>query len=197
MPAPVIIGALISAGATLASTAITAAAAVGSHSEEAVSAVQKMKNEYGTGASSKIEIANATGSDITLVAQHDFHGHIWEYPIPPRIGAGQTGVFLHVKTAGAAVGSCGAFVFRMKTPEGNDIDVQCGFETPYSGPNKIHVEIAHTLGIWHDGCNWEPTKNHIYNGKLNGRAEGHGSLILGSTGDGTTGLYLFNLGYLR
>ncbi|KAF3447764.1 hypothetical protein FNV43_RR08468 [Rhamnella rubrinervis] len=51
--------------------------------------VQNLKQRYGNGISALCMLFNATGSSITYVGNHDWHGHIYESPYPSVIQNGQ------------------------------------------------------------------------------------------------------------
>lgn len=124
---------------------------------EALQKVNATKAEYGNGVSALVRIYNACGESISLIDQHDWHGHIWKYPYDQLIQNGQWSVFLHVHSGGAMVGACGAVVYRASKA---NQDIFLGWESPYSGSNCVYVESRET-GHWPGQGSWSYMQKQI------------------------------------
>lgn len=79
---------------------------------KAMEFVNKLKSDYGKGASTLCMFYNATGDALTFEVHHDWYGHVQKSPYHPQVGNGQWGAFLHVPRGGSATGSIGAVVYR-------------------------------------------------------------------------------------
>ena len=198
-----LIGAAIAGGTTLTATAIQAKESVLKYNSEVLNDLNTMKDEYGDGISTLIAIENATGSDMDLVQNKSWKkSHVWKYPLPSRIGPGQTGVFLHVKPSGLVAPSIGALVYRFKGPDSNDYDTYLGWNTPYSGLNNIHNEVRRS-GNWgapgggkaYSSLGWY-VKNKLSPGdETTMRDEYHGCEVQGSIGQNSSPVCTFLVGY--
>jgi hypothetical protein len=104
---------------------------------KAAAYVEKVKENYGDGASTLCLVYNATGDTISYVTDHDWYGFIGRTPYPTEIGNGQWGAFQH--NHGTLSGSEGAVVYRGKNADGNDRDILLAWSTPlsYLFKNKV------------------------------------------------------------
>ena len=165
--------------------------------QTALDALDLMKQDYGNGISTQLAVANATGGSMAMMRYVDFHGHVNKYPAPPIVGPGQIGVFLHVHSSGAMVGSAGCMIYRTKDSDGGDHDVIFAWEIPYAGANKVFVAVT-PINSW-------PSDDDIYNAMNNAaqqsaaatssNAKATNLMAAGAIGMGTTARCTFSTGY--
>jgi hypothetical protein len=191
-----IIGAAITAVGGLLQTAIQASAQTTNDEGPAGDSLDGMKAEYGTGVSTEIEIENATGATMTLVSEYDYHGHLFKYPVPPAIGAGQTGCFLHVKTAGAATGSEGAIVYRYQDLDGVYKDVFFGWCTPWSGTPTCYTEVREA-NHWPSQGSWGFMQDLIERSTGVSTNDNGSAVSVASIGNSTSPRCNFHISYLK
>jgi hypothetical protein len=195
--AATIIGAMIGFAGTMIQTAVQAAGATVAEEPQAANSVQAMKNLYGNGVSTLVTIANGTGGPMTIRDSGDSSGHIWKYPYPPQIEAGQIGCFLHVHTSGTAGGSVGAVQYYLtpssvKSPPSSASTNAFIFawSTPYSSSNSVLVVDNSALNT-----DYKTVFNNM--GKAGGttNVNSNGFSATGSIGQGTSPACNFNVTY--
>ncbi len=120
------------------------------YSTDALQKINAMKEEYGDGISALIRIYNASGEDLYLQKSHEWHGHIWKYPMDHTIKNGQWSVFLYVHPNFTPLGASGAAVYRASQAKK---DIFLGWESPYIGLNSVHVE-SRDFDYWPDKSSW-------------------------------------------
>lgn len=154
--AATVVGAIITAAGSVIGAAMTARDEQSTYADAALEQACIMKREWGNGVSTMINIYNATGSPALLEEQASHHGHVGRYPFEPRFGNGLWAVCLHVKAQGAALGSEGAVVYRVKNAHGEAVDVFIGWSNPYMGDNKVLVQCRGANHWWAIG-----SKSHM------------------------------------
>ena len=157
---------------------------------EAEGILNELKKDYGNGVSTRIIIQNDTAASLSLVHQHSYHGGPYsESPFPNEIGPGQDGLALHVHSSGAAVGSMGCAVYRVKKEDKSEVDVFLGWDTPWgSSQNRVYVEVRDT-GHWPKVGSWKLMKTLIDDkGDYASSNHEHGIKINASIAKGTTSL---------
>merc|ERR1711976_273844 len=90
--------------------------------------VEKFKEQYGIGASSKLIIYNDSSDKLTLTNSDHFWGK-WQNEAPAEIPPQTYASFLHVKTDGTMTGSIGSVVYKNSKNE----KVFFGWYCPYTG----------------------------------------------------------------
>ena len=111
--------------------------------DKAIDRVNGMKEDWGTGVSTRVLIYNALGIPIEKRSQHDSSGRWSAYEPSERIECGEWDVSFHHKKSGSATGSCAAVGYYLKGYGDDDI-LMVGFETPYSGSNSGHCTVLTT-----------------------------------------------------
>lgn len=102
-----------------------------------------MKDEYGTGLSTQIQIYNALGLDLKLIENYDDHGSFFKYAPDDRIYNGEWSGLLHVHPQAAAVGSSGMLAYVLpKGAFGEDIVLMISWSNPYSGSNTCNCSFT-------------------------------------------------------
>lgn len=204
-----IIGAAIeTAGNTILGIAGLAKNQVVELSSASLTDLNKMKSEYGTGVSTLISVENATGAYIDLVdSRLEVSGHLWKYPVPPTLGPGQIGVFLHVRSTDASRGSIGSVVYRIKGPDKKTFDAYLGWNNPYDHnlfPVAIYCELkpsGHWSGQMGGSGSEQKAMDWMTDNKLWDAKESKSHLVLdrcelsGSIGNYTSPVCQFHLGY--
>jgi endonuclease/exonuclease/phosphatase family metal-dependent hydrolase len=111
--------------------------------EGAAGLAQKWKDQYGTGASTRIVLTNDSDEDIHLVESYDWDGHFFS-ATPSILPTGKSAGLLHVKPDLLAIGSKGCIIMR----QGN-LDYFLGFRTPHdASENKVLVECQGNDHWW-------------------------------------------------
>lgn len=95
-------------------------------------------------ARTKCIVYNGTGGRLIAVDKVDWRGYFNTNP-DVIIENGQWSGFLHVKTTGAATGSCGAVIYR--TP--NNTDVFVGWQSPWDAATYNPSCYAESRGAGH------------------------------------------------
>jgi hypothetical protein len=147
-----VVGTAVS-GANLAATAKLAAAQIKTNLSSAQTMLANMKNNYGSGVSTLITIANGTGANMTHLGGYDWHGKAYS-SAPGTIGPGQIGIFLHVHTSGAATGSEGCLTYTLTAPDGAIVSTLLGYSVPYSG-SKNQCTAMLTSGTYYLPGNYD------------------------------------------
>lgn len=103
---------------------------------EAREAVDRPKEEYGSGICTLGLIYNGTGDAIIHAGGYDWEGLIYgRSSCPAKLEGGQWGVFLHVQSRSGG-GSVGAVVDRGKDKSGTDYDHLLAW---YNRPNEPNL----------------------------------------------------------
>jgi len=116
--------------------------------QEAETAVQKMKDEYGDGVSTLIVFGNTTLVTLNLNNEEDVHGHIWNgITWPNQIPAGKYAAILHTKTKAAAHGSEANLVYSFPVQSGGATETKyaiLAWDSPWSGTNTLACRISNS-----------------------------------------------------
>nr|5H0Q_A Chain A, Lipid binding protein [Grifola frondosa]BAO31550.1 hypothetical protein [Grifola frondosa] len=109
----------------------------------------ELKAEYGVGVCVLVRVYNATGGPITAKIEESFRGHFGAHTREKRIGNGQWTVFIHTKSAGAAVGSAGCIVYGTT----DNLDIFSGWQNPWnrSWDSQVLVEVRQSGHWWKNG----------------------------------------------
>jgi hypothetical protein len=193
--AATIIGAVITFVGTLIQTAVQAGTETTTDEGPAAGSVDAMKAQYGDGIATLITIENATGGPMTLVTSYDYHGHISSFPIPPSIGCGQTGCFLHVHSTASAVGSEGAVVYRFTDTDSVQKDLFYGWCTPFSSTAPTVYTEVREAGHWPAVGSWSFMQNQIENGGSTSRDDNGSALSIASIGNDSSPHCIFHATY--
>ncbi len=128
---------------------------------EALEAAQAEKSSYGAGISVMCVLGNTTANPISYVDHEDYHGHVYVSDAMTNNGAFKNSYvqWLSVHSKGSAVGAACGVVFR---DDNNNCDIFMGYEAPFSGDNKIYVEV-NDIDHWHRGDSnlWEYMYNNL------------------------------------
>lgn len=131
------------------------------HKNDAIDRVNGMKEEWGTGVSTRVIIYNALGIPLSKRSSHDSYGHWSRYAPSDRIEVGQWDVSFHVKTSGAATGSCSVVSYNLEG-YGHDDVLMIGFNTPWSGKNTAYCNVM-TTKTWNK-TSWDDLHDLTYKG---------------------------------
>ena len=104
---------------------------------ETFKTTNSMKEEYGNGVSTLINIYNASGSELRQSRSGNSSGHVWKYAWDTAIQNGQWSGVLHVHPSGSARGSVGYIVYEYR----GDRALAIAWSNPYSGSNKAYCEV--------------------------------------------------------
>nr|GAT53122.1 predicted protein [Mycena chlorophos] len=144
----------------------------------------ELKADYGTGVCSLVRIYNATGKPLYLKEFVDWRGHIGKMPVEHAVPNGCWTVFIHTKTAGAAVGSAAAAIYRR---DGTDQDFFLGWQNPWRrGNTQIFCETF-PGGHWFNGVSKDKMLDLMDD--HNGQSHSHGFNgynVYASAGNDTT-----------
>ncbi|XP_057979365.1 23 kDa jasmonate-induced protein-like [Malania oleifera] len=126
--------------------------------------VDDLKSQWGTGVSTKCMVYNATGDTVTLVASHDYHGHIGPSPYPLQIANGQWGAFLHVKSTGSATGSSACIAYRGKNNAGEEHEWLVGWSNPWNhgAGHKVTAYTEINKAPYYEGNVWGEVSGKLY-----------------------------------
>ncbi|XP_020262645.1 23 kDa jasmonate-induced protein-like [Asparagus officinalis] len=150
--------------------------------------VEILKEQYGNGVSTLCVVYNATGDPITFISTHDWHGHLWEAPIPQYLANGQWGAFLHVHPTLGITGSSAAVVYRGKNDAGEDQDFMLSWMNPYwPGYCKAYTMVREA-GYFTKN-RWGQLQDKTNDAELQWSDECNGCKSSVSIGNNTTAVY--------
>jgi len=159
------------------------------YESEAIKRLDELKGNYGNGVSTLVRIYNASGDRITLKDDYSWRGSFYSQSAENPIENGQWGVFLHVKPGGAAVGSCGAVIYRTV----GNADIFIGWQNPWntSYDPTCYGEARQRDNWWDRG-----SKSYMLyllddksGNKFNDSGAGSGYKVSGNIGGSTTSHY--------
>jgi len=157
----------------------------GNKKTDAISHVESLKRSYGIGASTHCLVYNSTGESISLVASHDWNGHIGSAPYPNEIGNGQWAAFLHVHSTSPPSGSVAGVVYRGKNTNDQNKDYLLSWCTPISlfQSNSAYCEIGNVNDF---NNSWDDIKPKLEENSYHTESKAHGCWIEAHSERGTS-----------
>lgn len=128
------------------------------YEKEALRTVNAIKDEFGNRESTLVRIYNGSGRTLIFSKQHDWHGHLYKYPIDTIILNGQWSVFLHVSPRWPAPhGDMSCVIYSIQHEKA---DVFMGWDDPLAGSNSVYTDISFN-GYWPNNDDWDKMESRI------------------------------------
>lgn len=127
---------------------------------EAIKQLNGMKEDYGTGVSTRVMVYNGLGVPLKFRSKHDDNGYWSANTLADRIEVGQWSIGFHHKTSGAASGSCGVVGYNL-LGYGNDDVLMLGFSTPWGSDDCSALGQVLLAKKW-SATSWDSLMDSVY-----------------------------------
>lgn len=133
---------------------------------DAIKQLNGMKEDWGTGVSTRVMVYNGLGVPLKFRSKHDDYGYWSVNTLADRIEVGQWSIGFHHKTHGAASGSCAVVGYDL-LGYGHDDILMVGFSTPWGSKSSSALCKVMTAKKWAP-TPWSDVMNWIYDSDLRG-----------------------------